>query len=137
MAHTTSVDSSCKSAAELLRSALSELAGDSNGERPTATKLCRLAGVSRNTLYADHKDILHELYKLQHLRRRVPSPSHQTVEALRLENQTLVAQVSRLAALVDHYFAAWTESSTLLERRDRELAELRRRSKYKPTSIET
>jgi hypothetical protein len=135
MAHTTSVDSSCKSAAELLRSALSELSGDCNGEWPTATKLCRLAGVSRNTLYADHKHILHELYKLQHLRRRVPSPSHQTVEGLRLENQTLVVQVSRLAALADHYFAAWTESSTLLDRRDRELADLRRWSNSEPISI--
>jgi len=136
MAHTTSVDSNCQSATELLRNALSELASDGARERPTATKLCRLAGVSRNTLYSDHKDILHELYKLQHLRRRAPCPSHQTEQALRLENQALVAQVSRLAALADHYFAAWTESSTLLERRDRELADVRKRSKSKPISIE-
>jgi hypothetical protein len=57
------------------------------------------------------------------------------VEGLRLENQTLVVQVSRLAALADHYFAAWTESSTLLDRRDRELADLRRRSNSEPISI--
>jgi len=34
-----------------------------------------------------------------------------------------------LAALVDHYFAAWKETQTLLERRERELAELRRNIK--------
>jgi hypothetical protein len=35
-------------------------------------------------------------------------------------------QVTKLAALVDHYYAAWQENRTLLERRERELAELRR-----------
>jgi hypothetical protein len=116
MANTTSVDSSSKSSADLLQNALAELAGDSSGERPTATKLCRLAGVSRNTLYADHKDILHGLYKLQNQRHRTPSPAHRAVQALRLENEALRLQVGRLAALADHYFAAWTESSALLER---------------------
>jgi hypothetical protein len=47
----------------------------------------------------------------------------------------LVVQVSRLAALADHYFAAWTESSALLERRDRELSDLRKRSKSKPIRL--
>jgi hypothetical protein len=31
-----------------------------------------------------------------------------------------------LAALVDHYFAAWQDAHLMLERRERELAELRR-----------
>jgi len=34
--------------------------------------------------------------------------------------------ISKLAALVDHYYTAFQESHILLERRDRELAELRR-----------
>jgi hypothetical protein len=94
MAPTTGIDGGCKSAAELLRNALLELAGDGSDERPTATKLCRLAGVSRNSLYADHTDILHGLYELQNLRRRAPNTAHQAVQALRLENQALVVQVN-------------------------------------------
>lgn len=33
---------------------------------------------------------------------------------------------TQLAALVDHYFAAYRETTTLLERRERELAQLRK-----------
>jgi hypothetical protein len=36
-------------------------------------------------------------------------------------------QLSKLANLVDHYYAAYRETSALLERRDRQLAELRRK----------
>jgi hypothetical protein len=36
---------------------------------------------------------------------------------------------------VDHYFAAATELRTMLERRDRELAELRRRLDSRPAQI--
>jgi len=42
--------------------------------------------------------------------------------------------VTALAALVDHYFAAWQETRTLLERRERELPELRRNIKPKLVS---
>src|SRR5258708_5994840 len=124
MANTTSVDRPAKAAAQLLQDALAELANDASGGSPTATSLCRLAGVSRNTLYADYRGILHELYKLQRRLHRAPSPAHQLTQRLRDENEALQVQVKLLAALVDHYFAAWTESSTLLERRDRELADL-------------
>jgi hypothetical protein len=36
-------------------------------------------------------------------------------------------QLSKLAALVDHYYAAYRETRGLLERRERELANLRRK----------
>ena len=48
------------------------------------------------------------------------------LKRLRDENDELHLQVSKLAALVDHYFAAWQEASSALQRRERELAELRR-----------
>jgi hypothetical protein len=137
MAQTTSGDRARAPAAQLLRDALSELANNSGGGgRPTATSLCKLAGVSRNTLYADHKDILRELYKLQRRRHRAPSPAHQLTQRLRDENEALKMQVKRLAALIDHYFSAWSESSTLLQRRERELADFRKGTKSGPVSIQ-
>jgi hypothetical protein len=54
---------------------------------------------------------------------------------LRDENEALQVEVKRLAALVAHYFTAWTESSTLLARRDRELAQLRRQLNSSPVSL--
>ena len=44
-------------------------------------------------------------------------------------------QVARMAALVDHYFAAWQETRLLLQRRDRELVESRRAAKARVVSI--
>ena len=41
----------------------------------------------------------------------------------------VLQELHKLAALVDHYFAAWQETRVLLERRERELAELRRNIK--------
>jgi hypothetical protein len=54
---------------------------------------------------------------------------------LREQNEGLLQQLDKLAALVDHYFAAWQETRVLLDRRDRELAELRRN--IKPNLIAT
>ena len=135
MALATNVDEISKPAAHLLRDALCKLEHDSAVGFPTATALCKLAGVSRNTLYADHKDILHELYKLQRRRHRAPSPAHQLTQRLRDENEALQLQVKRLAALVDHYFAAWSESSNLLQRRERQLADLKRKLNSAPVAI--
>jgi hypothetical protein len=55
---------------------------------------------------------------------------------LRGENDVLREQVVKLAALVDHYYAAWQENRTLLERRERELAELHRNIKPQVVSIQ-
>ena len=119
-------DLAARTPAQRLRDALQELASSDAAEVPSATALCELAGVSRNALYRYHPDVLHELHKLQHRRHRNPAKADQTLQRLRDANDELQSQVSKLAALVDHYFAAWQEASSALQRRERELAELRR-----------
>jgi len=101
----------------------------------TVTALCELARVSRNALYRYHPDVLHELHKAQRQTRRDPGPHKRALLRLREDNDVLKQQVAKLAALVDHYFAAWQETRTLLERRERELSELRRAAKPKVVSI--
>ena len=128
-------DLAVRTSAQRLRDALQELTSRDTAEMPTATALCELAGVSRNALYRYHPDVLHELHKLQHRRHRHPARTVQTVQGLRHENDALHSQVSKLAALVDHYFAAWQETSSQLRRRERELADLRRNVKPKLVSI--
>lgn len=133
MATTPTVDSCCQSPGQRLREALAELvrqqASGSTSQAPTATALCELAGISRNALYRYHSDVLEELHKIQQQRHRDPGPAKQKLQQLRDENENLRHQTAMLAALVDHYFAAWKETQTLLERRERELAELRRNIK--------
>ena len=128
-------DDASKSPEQRLRDALQELTTGTSAEVPTATALCELAGVSRNALYRYHADVLHELHKLQHRRRRSPSRADRALQRLRDENDELHQQAVRLAALVDHYFAAWQEASSVLARRERELAELRRSVKPKLVAI--
>jgi AcrR family transcriptional regulator len=138
MATTPTVEVCTKSAGQRLRAALAELVrqqtSDSAPQPPTATALCELAGVSRNALYRYHPDVLEELRKLQRQQGGDPGPAKQGDQQLEEENKELRYQVTALAALVDHYFAAWQETQTLLERRERELAELRRNIKPKLVS---
>jgi hypothetical protein len=54
---------------------------------------------------------------------------------LRRENAQLREQLAKLAALVDHYYGAYCEAKSLVERRERELAELRRCLDSKPTPL--
>ncbi len=133
MGTTPPVDPCARSPGQRLREALAELvrqhALGSLSQAPTATALCELAGVSRNALYRYHSDVLQELHKLQQQQHRDPGPAKQALQQLRDETEDLRHQVASLAALVDHYFAAWQETRALLERRERELAELRRNSK--------
>ncbi|WP_416400457.1 hypothetical protein [Alicycliphilus denitrificans] len=116
-----------------LRQALAAMAAE--GTPPTASTLCENAGISRNALYRYHPDILQELRKLQHQRHRQPSPAKRRLEQLRSDNDALKSQLAQLAALVDHYFAAWQEASALLKRRENELSDLRKASKSKVVSI--
>jgi hypothetical protein len=51
---------------------------------------------------------------------------------LRRENEQLRIQRAKLVALVDHYYSAYREIRILLERRERELADVRRRLDTKP-----
>ncbi|MBI5277789.1 MAG: hypothetical protein HY854_15160 [Burkholderiales bacterium] len=125
--------------ADRLRQALAEMVRQQGlGSEPralTATTLCQLAAVSRNALYRYHPDVLHALRKIQREYRCAPDPARRVVQQVRGENDALREQVTRLAALVDHYYAAWMENRTLLERRERELAELRRNIKPRVTPI--
>jgi AcrR family transcriptional regulator len=113
-----------KPASQRLREALA--AADSAPAMPTAAALCERADVSRNALYRYHRDILQELHVLQQRASLDPGPTNRGVQRLRQEARDLREQLTKLAALVDHYFAAWQENRTLLERRERELAELRK-----------
>jgi hypothetical protein len=45
--------------------------------------------------------------------------------------------MAQLAALVDHYYTAYREAATLIERRDRELSDLHRRLKLKPLLVKS
>jgi hypothetical protein len=58
--------------------------------------------------------------------RHRPDAAKRVAQQLRRENVALQEQLTKLAALVDHHFAAWQESRPLLERRERELAAMRR-----------
>lgn len=138
MATTPTVEAHANSAGQRLQEALAELVRQQtsdNAPQPlTATSLCEIAGVSRNALYRYHPDVLEELHKLQRQQRGDPGPAKQGDRQLREENKELHHQVTALTALVDQYFAAWQETRTLLERRERELAELRRNIKPKLVS---
>lgn len=104
----------------------------------TVTELCQLAGVSRNSLYRYHTDVLRALRK--HQCRRPSAAQSMAVksdERRRIENIALREQLATLAALVDHYYAAQRDAATLLDRRDKELAELRRRLKLRPTLVKS
>ena len=54
---------------------------------------------------------------------------------LRREAAQLREQLGKLAALVDHYYAAYRDLQSLLGRRDRELADLRRRLETAPIAL--
>jgi len=53
----------------------------------------------------------------------------------RSENTLLRDRIANLAALVDHYFSAYRETAALLERRSRELADLRSRLDSRPIAL--
>lgn len=125
--------------AERLRDALAEMIRQQASETApkvlTATTLCQLADVSRNALYRYHPDVLLALQRaqLRHAGQQVPAKCE--VAKVGAENEALRVQVTKLAALVDHYYAAWKESCTLLARRDRELSDLRRNIKPRVVPI--
>jgi hypothetical protein len=135
MASASTADPASRPAAQRLRDALVRLTADNTSEAPTASALCALAGVSRNALYRYHPDILQELHMLQRQRHRGPSSARRDLQQLRVENEGLCQQVTKLASLVDHYFAAWQEASSMLQRRERELADLRKGAKPKLVSV--
>jgi hypothetical protein len=124
------------SASDRLESALAALKDSApRGEtRITAAAVCRAASVSRNSLYRYHPEILRTLRE-QRPRRNVARRSSHAAAADRRELSALRFQAKRLAALADHFYAAYTETQALLGRRNQELAELRRRLDSKPISL--
>jgi hypothetical protein len=103
------------------------------GVRVTAAELCRVAAVSRNSLYRYHKQVLQSLRDHQ---RRGPASAQRkarkAAEHQRSENRALRAKIEKLVALVDHYYGAYRETAGLLARRDREVADVRRQLGTKP-----
>jgi hypothetical protein len=50
-------------------------------------------------------------------------------------NALIDDRLAKLAALVDHYYAAYREARATIDRRDREIAELRRNLNVKPSPL--
>jgi hypothetical protein len=126
------------SPANRLRQALAALTCSASPRhaRVTVSALCQLARVSRNSLYRYHPDVLGSLREHQRMRARVIAPhSRNTVSPQQIELDTLREQVPKLASLVDHFYVAYRETQALLSRRERELAEMRRRLDSKPTRL--
>ena len=122
--------------AERLKQALATLKQPDRFDRVTVSALCQLANVSRNSLYRYHPDILRSLR--EHQRRshaRVSVCPHNAAYPQQAELAALRRQTTKLAALVDHYYAAYREAQALLSRREQELAELRRRLDSKPAAL--
>jgi AcrR family transcriptional regulator len=124
-------------AAARLSKALSLLkrrkSGDAARQGATISELCRLAGVSRNAIYRYHPTILAALRRLQG---RSADPPGQWARSARVSDHALLQeQLCKLVALVDHYYAAYRETRALLDRRDRQLAELRRNLNSAPVLV--
>jgi AcrR family transcriptional regulator len=119
-----------------LRDVIDAVDVKNNEDVPTATALCERAGISRNALYRYHRDILSELHKLQeYSRRQISNLPQQRLQQLSDENRALKHDIAELASLVDHYFSAWQECNSALQRRDRELVELRSKTKHRVVSL--
>jgi len=101
----------------------------------TVAELCRLANVSRNSLYRYHAPILAELRKHQRPESSARARALRSAERHRSENGLLRDRVAKLAALVDHYFAAYLETAAVLSRRERELAEIRGTMRVRPAVL--
>jgi AcrR family transcriptional regulator len=120
--------------AERLEEALADMtrgadAGEPHGSA-TVAALCRRAGVSRNSVYRYHPDVLETLRQLNRREGGTnPGKSRRPGSDPRPDLKSLQAQLIKLAALVDHYYSAYRETQALLERREREIAELRRSGK--------
>jgi hypothetical protein len=121
MRHVRAGSAKLSSTKSRLTAALSTLTKDEKSTQlpPTVTTLCRLARVSRNTLYRFYPEIAVVVRQLRRRRTRGSRSRATVVRALRSEIDALRAQVTRLAALVDHYHAAAEELRLQLERRER------------------
>lgn len=100
---------------------------DSSAPGLTVSELCRLAGVSRNGVYRYHPTILAAV--------RGHSGNDENARPSTPDFTSLQDQLAKLAALVDHYYCAYRETRGLLERRERELSDLRRKLNSRPAML--
>ncbi len=129
---------SASTTAERLRCALATLTARASGtaERVTLSALCEVANVSRNSVYRYHPEVLQALRAHQtQVDRAVARRLRSTVSPDQAELKRLRNQATKLVALVDHFYAAYREAQTLLARRERELAELRRQIDSRPAKL--
>lgn len=131
---TTTQSASGERLRETLATMVRQQLGSPSSAALTATALCESAGISRNALYRYHPDVVRALHAAQQ-KHRPRSARTTREEHLRHDNAALREQAAKLAALVDHYFAAWQETRLALQRRERELAELRRDAKMRVVPI--
>jgi AcrR family transcriptional regulator len=107
-----------------LTDALSTLASATPpaSHRITVSSLCRVAGVSRNTVYRYYPDVAEAARRLNRRRgTRRQSAQQNTMRTLRSELAALRVQLAKLATLADHYHTEAEELRALLARRDRDL----------------
>ena len=121
MRHVRAHDAKSSSTKSRLTAALSTLTKEVKSTQlpPTVTNLCRLARVSRNTLYRFYPEIAAEVRHLRRRRTQGPKGRAIVIRTLRSEIGALRTQAARLAALVDHYHAAVEELRSQLARRER------------------
>jgi AcrR family transcriptional regulator len=126
--------SASKPVQQRLLEALATLSDPSAGsrDRPTIATLCRLADVSRNTLYRYYPDIAERVRRVRRRHGGGRTARESVVKGLRSELAELRGQLAKLATLADHYFAAAAEQRALVAHRDRELAALKRESRPTP-----
>lgn len=128
MSASTNYDEVGKLSARRLRQVLAEMV--TCDAVLTVANLCQTAGISRTALYRYHSDVLRELKEAQRRRGSSVIGGSQQLSRLRSENDVLKAQLMEVAALVDHYFAAWQETSVLIKRQEDELSSLRKQFVY-------
>lgn len=117
-----------KSVKQRFAEALATIASMASGSasRPTISALCRLAGVSRNTLYRYHPDVAKAVRHIGGRNgKRARFARQKVLATLRSDVSLLRGQLAQMAALADHYYALAEEQRALVARRDRELASLR------------
>jgi AcrR family transcriptional regulator len=104
---------------------------------PTAAEVCRAAGVSRNSLYRYHPSVMQVLRQYQQKHSAIRAAARSKADLpIKSEIAAMREQVVKLAALVDHYYGAYREINALLQRRERELADLRRGLDSKPIVLQ-
>jgi hypothetical protein len=134
--HNRTARPSSRGAGQRLTAALEALTRQDVHVAATVAELCRVAAVSRNSLYRYHAPILKAFREHQ---RHGPKAAHlkarKASERRRAEIMVLRDQAAKLVALIDHYYAAYRESAALLIRRERELAQLRSKLTARPVLL--